>query len=116
MTRHTIKLVDTGEDFLCREDQHLLQGMQGYQIGKTMLETIPVGCRGGGCGICRIRILSGEYDSKKMSCKHITGEDHGQGIALACRIYPRSELSIEVVEIPSPQELCTAKGDVEVHE
>jgi ferredoxin len=106
--KYTIKLVDTGEDFFCREDQHLLQGMQNYQIGKAMLDTIPVGCRGGGCGICRIRILSGQFESKKMSCKHITGEDHERGIALACRIYPRSELSIAVLDPSSPEQLCAA--------
>ena len=109
--KHAIKLVDTQEDFFCREDQHLLQGMQNYQIGKAVLDTIPVGCRGGGCGVCRIRILSGQFESKKMSCKHITGEDRERGIALACRIYPRSELSIEVLDTSSPEKLCTVTGD-----
>lgn len=108
--KHTIKLVDTQEDFFCREDQHLLQGMQNYQIGKAMLDTIPVGCRGGGCGVCRIRILSGQFESKKMSCKHITGEDRERGIVLACRIYPRCDLRIEVLDTSSPQKPCAVAG------
>lgn len=97
MARYTIKLVDTGEEFFCREDQHLLQGMQAFQLGRKMLEAIPVGCRGGGCGICRIRIRGGEYEPKKMSRKHIPEEDQSGGIALACRIYPRGDLDIEVL-------------------
>ena len=84
--------------------------MQTYQIGQAVLATIPVGCRGGGCGVCRIRILSGQYESKKMSCKHVTGEDRERGIALACRIYPRGELRIEVLDTSSPQKLCAATG------
>jgi len=87
---------DTGEQFLCREEQHLLQGMQSFRMGVPLLEAIPVGCRGGGCGICRIRILTGRYESKKMSRKHISEDDQARGIVLACRIYPLSELKIEV--------------------
>jgi ferredoxin len=65
-----------------------------------MLEAIPVGCRGGGCGICRIRILEGDYEAKKMSRKHIPEQDQARGIVLACRVYPRSELAIEVLSLP----------------
>ena len=95
--KHTIRLVDTKEDFLCGEDQHLLQGMQTFRMGMKMLDTIPVGCRGGGCGVCRIRIVAGDYEDRKMSRKHIPENDQARGIVLACRIYPRSELSIEVL-------------------
>jgi ferredoxin len=101
--KHTITLVDTGERFHCREDQHLLQGMQSYQVGGPMLKVIPVGCRGGGCGVCRIRILSGEYEAKKMSRKHIPAAEQVEGLALACRIYPHSDLGIEVLPQPAHQ-------------
>jgi ferredoxin len=98
--KHRVSLVDTQQDFLCREDQHLLQGMQNFRLGVPMLEAIPVGCRGGGCGICRIRVLSGEYECLKMSRKHIPEEDQARGIVLACRIFPRSDLRIEVLSLP----------------
>jgi len=105
--KHTISLVDTGESFRRGEEQHLLQGMQTFQVGAPMLKVIPVGCRGGGCGICRIRIHSGEYEAKKMSRKHIPEADQAEGIALACRIYPRSELVIEVLPQPEhPEQPC----------
>lgn len=96
---HSINLVGTGKQFSCREDQYLLQGMQVCQFGKKMLEAIPVGCRGGGCGICRIRIISGEYEAKKMSCKHIPKANQAQGFALACCIYPRGDLDITVLPV-----------------
>ncbi len=101
--KHRVELVDTQQDFLCGEDQHLLQGMQNFRLGVPMLEAIPVGCRGGGCGICRIHVLSGEFESQKMSRKHIPEEDQARGIVLACRIYPRSDLQIEVLSLPDKQ-------------
>ena len=98
--KHKVKLVATGGEFFCPEEQHLLQGMQSFQMGLPMLKLIPVGCRGGGCGICRIRIAKGQYEAKKMSRKHITEEDQGRGVVLACRVNPRSDLLIEVLSPP----------------
>ena len=96
--RHIVTVDALGQGFVCAEDQHLLGGMRSFRLGMPMLEAIPVGCRGGGCGICRIRIrVGGEYVAKKMSKKHVSEEDHHNGIALACRIYPRSDLNIEVL-------------------
>ena len=99
--KHRVELVDTQQDFLCGEDQHLLQGMQNFRLGVPMLEAIPVGCRGGGCGICRIRVVTGDYETDKMSRKHVPEEDQARGIALACRVYPRSDLDIEVLSLPA---------------
>ncbi|TDG14061.1 2Fe-2S iron-sulfur cluster binding domain-containing protein [Seongchinamella unica] len=101
--KHTISLLDSGESFRCKEEQHLLQGMQTFQVGAPLLKVIPVGCRGGGCGICRVRVLSGSYEAKKMSIKHITEEDMVGGIVLACRVYPRDDLEVEVLTPPDSQ-------------
>ena len=101
--KYDVNVPGSGERFSCSEDQHLLQGMQTVHLGVPMLEAIPVGCRGGGCGICRIRVLAGEYEAKKMSRKHIAVADQERGIVLACRVYPRSELSIEVLPLPDSQ-------------
>jgi len=105
--KHLVTLADSGEQFACREDQYLLQGMQTFRVGVPMLDVIPVGCRGGGCGVCRIRVVSGEYEAKKMSRKHVTEPDQAEGVALACRVYPRSDLSVELLPLPelnnSPQ-------------
>ncbi len=95
--KHRIEVAGSGEQFRCSEEQHLLQGMQTARIGEPLLKVIPVGCRGGGCGVCRIRILSGEFEAKKMSRKHVTEEEQAAGIVLACRVFPRSALTIEVL-------------------
>ena len=102
--KHKVTLAETGEEFSCGEEQHLLQGMQTFRVGAPMLKVIPVGCRGGGCGVCRIRIVSGDYEAKKMSHKHVSEESQAEGVALACRVYPRSALQIELQPLPEPAE------------
>lgn len=61
---------------------------------------VPIGCRGGGCGVCRVKVSSGSYYTKKMSRKHISPSDEEHGIVLACRLIPLSDLTIQ----PAPVE------------
>lgn len=89
---HTITITDTGERYSCKETQHLLAGMM--QLGK---KGIPVGCRGGGCGVCKISILSGTYESKKMSRDRITEQEEEASTVLACRVFPRSDIRLQVI-------------------
>ena len=70
-----------------------------YGVGGRMRECIPVGCRGGGCGVCRIRVIDGEYELKKMSRKHVSETEQEQGVALACRVYPLGDMKIEVLAV-----------------
>jgi CDP-4-dehydro-6-deoxyglucose reductase len=56
---------------------------------------VRVGCRQGGCGACRIKVTRGTYVTDKMSRDHVTEDEEKQGFALACRVYPQSDLEIE---------------------
>ena len=93
----SIHVIDTGESFRCSEQQHLLQGMKTYRVGAPMLKVIPVGCRGGGCGVCRVRVLAGDYATGKMSRKHVSEQQQAQGVALACRVFPRTDLTVALL-------------------
>jgi ferredoxin len=76
--------------FHCSEDQSLLNAM--ISAGRC---GIKVGCRNGGCGICRVRITDGRYSSKKMTRSRISEGDEAEGIVLACRVFPSSDISLE---------------------
>lgn len=89
---YTIDVVNQHEQFACAPDKSLLTGMEQQQK-----KAIQVGCRGGGCGVCKIRILSGDFEAKKMSIKHVTEGDAANGIALSCRVFPRSNMAIEAI-------------------
>lgn len=91
MAPHTITITNTGEEYSCKETQHLLAGM--LQLGK---KGIPVGCRGGACGVCKISVLNGVYESKKMSRDRVTQKEERAGTVLACRVFPRSDIRLQV--------------------
>ena len=89
---HKVLIEDTQEEYRCREDQHLLAGMEA--LGR---KGIPVGCRGGGCGVCKIVITSGQYTKRVMSRDHVTVEEEAEGCVLACRVKPQSDITLKVV-------------------
>lgn len=86
---YKITVENKDDEFDCPPEKSLLSGME-----QQAKKAIAVGCRGGGCGFCKIRILSGEYDTKKMSIKFVTHEEQQQGFALSCRVFPRSDMNI----------------------
>ena len=47
---------------------------------------VQVGCRGGGCGVCRVQVVEGDYRCKRMSRRFVTEHDEREGYALACRM------------------------------
>ena len=108
-SRCVITETESGKQFRCDVDQHLLQGMTRYGVGGSMRECIPVGCRGGGCGVCRIRVIEGEYESKKMSRKHVSEKEQAQSVALACRVYPLGDMRIEVLAAVPKIAVASAK-------
>lgn len=89
---HTIHLSETGESFECKPYEMVLAAMA--RMGK---KGIPVGCRSGGCGVCKVHIQSGEYAKGKMSRAHVTEEEEQAGFVLACRCQPLSDLELRVV-------------------
>ena len=87
-----LEMTHAGNDqpFACREGQSLLTAM--IEAGRT---GIKVGCRNGGCGVCRVQVTAGNYDCQKMTRSRISEQDEAQGIVLACRILPSSNLTFE---------------------
>ena len=88
----TVDIPDLGERFVCKPQESLLNAMA--RLGK---KGIPIGCRNGGCGVCKVHIREGEYVNGKMSRAHVTEQEESEGLVLACRCQPLSNLSIEVV-------------------
>jgi ferredoxin len=87
-----ICIEDSGESFACAPSQDVLQGME--RRGK---KGIVVGCRGGGCGVCKVQVKAGRYRIDKMSRACVTADEEADGIALACRLYPEDDLQIRVL-------------------
>ena len=92
-TRHEVHIANTGEAYGCTESRSLLEGMEALSR-----RGIPVGCRGGGCGVCKVRIATGTVQVLKMSRCHVSVEEEAAGVVLACRAYPRSDVRLEAVD------------------
>ena len=89
---YLITIDNTGEMFRCKEDMHVLEAME-----RAMCRGIPVGCRNGGCGACKVRITVGDYVTRKMNRAVVNATEELQGYALACKAYPRSDLKVTAV-------------------
>lgn len=90
--RFAVRIEDTGETYRCADTRSLLEGMEA--LGR---KGIPVGCRNGGCGVCKVQIRDGRYASRVMSRDHVSEEDERCGRVLACRVRPCSDLSLSVI-------------------
>jgi ferredoxin len=92
----TIRVVGGGAPFECDDETPLLVAM-----ARQALAEIPVGCRRGGCGVCKVRVVEGRYRSAKMSRAHVSVEEQKDGWVLACRITPETDLVIERPKTPA---------------
>jgi len=90
--RHEVLIADTGETYRCADTRSLLEGMEA--LGR---HGIPVGCRNGGCGVCKVHVASGTYVARVMSRDHVSEEDEAAGRVLACRVRPTSAISLHVI-------------------
>ena len=88
--KHRILVKDTGVAFDCDEGVPVLHAMIHNGQGP-----VKHGCCGGGCGVCKVQIISGDFFMfKPMSAAHINEADKKQGRALLCCIQPRSDMLI----------------------
>lgn len=78
--------------FPCAEDTNVLRAMEC--LGRR---GIPVGCRGGGCGVCKVRVVEGRYRTEKMSRNCVSEAEEADGYALSCKLYAHEDLRLQVV-------------------
>lgn len=90
--KYKISFENEEKDFLCRDDESISHAMMRIDNKHPI-----VGCRGGGCGICKIEILNGEYTLGRMSKAVVSDYEIGKGYALACRTYPNSDLVVKFI-------------------
>lgn len=88
-----------------------LERAQGFGKLKGLPRKLPVGCRRGGCGICRARIVAGQYRQDPMSRAHISEEDEAEGVVLSCAIYPTSDLCLRF-ETPQLKKSISEMTDI----
>ena len=88
---HEIRVEGVDRVFVCREGQSVLAALS--PIHRLSIDS---GCRGGGCGVCKVEILEGQCEMGPMSAAHVTEEDRARGVGLSCRMVPTSNLTLRV--------------------
>lgn len=89
---HRVTIDSTGEVFRCGEDVHVLEAME-----QACCHGIPVGCRNGGCGACKVLVTAGSYQTRKMNRAVLSAAEEAEGRVLACKTYPRSDIVVHVL-------------------
>ncbi|WP_146101750.1 2Fe-2S iron-sulfur cluster-binding protein [Rhodopila globiformis] len=101
-TVHRIRVPGTDIDVPCRPQQNVLDAFER----RGLCRDIRIGCRNGGCGVCRVQVLEGTVRADRMGANHVTADERLAGYALACRIYPESDLLIAA----APRNPCATRA------
>ncbi len=88
-----VTIAETGETFLNDPSQSILESMR--RLGKR---GVPVGCRSGGCSVCKIEVVEGGWrQCRPMSREYISDEDLTAGRVLACCVAPTKNMTLRVI-------------------
>ncbi len=68
---------------------------------------IPLDCRDGACGTCKVFSEAGEYDGGDYIEDALTDDEAAEGYALACQMKPQTDL---VLRIAASSDVCKVKG------
>ncbi len=92
MRAYKITLHPDGYQIMCQEGETVLSALlrNGFQVF--------YGCRGGGCGTCKMRLSSGSVNYGRCSKAVLTDEEKVQGYFLSCQALPCSDLEIWITE------------------
>jgi CDP-4-dehydro-6-deoxyglucose reductase len=80
-------------------DQSLLDAAFGASLN------LPHSCKGGNCGSCRARLLQGEIYYPNGAPLGLSEAEAAEGFVLMCQARARSDLTIEVPQISTPDRI-----------
>ncbi|HLW72091.1 MAG TPA: 2Fe-2S iron-sulfur cluster-binding protein [Candidatus Binataceae bacterium] len=83
-----VTLQPAGRSFDCLESETILDA--AFREGLRL----PHGCRSGGCGSCKARLIEGEVDDSQASLSALMDYERAAGMTLLCSSYPESDVEI----------------------
>ena len=87
---YTVRLHPGEDTVACDPDETVLAAI--LRSGASVV----FGCRGGGCGICRMRLLSGAVEHGRCSAAVLPEEDRRGGAFLSCQARPVGDITVEL--------------------
>jgi CDP-4-dehydro-6-deoxyglucose reductase len=89
---YTITLLPMGEVLPCSSEETVLSAI--LHSGARVF----FGCTGGGCGVCKMRLISGHLDYGRYSAAVLSEKQRREGFFLSCQAMPVSDLTIQLTE------------------
>jgi ferredoxin len=86
----TIKI--NGQSFHCPETMTIVEA------AKIQTARVPYGCIGGGCGICKGKVVEGQYKLEDWAKNALSDEEIKDGLVFFCQTYPLSDLQLELIK------------------
>src|SRR5499425_1091721 len=87
---YAITLSPMGAIVSCQAEETVLAAILGSGVSVTF------GCRGGGCGTCKMRAISGRVEHGRCSAAVLSEEERASGWFLSCQARPLADLTIEL--------------------
>ena len=88
-----VTILPEGVRVEAREDENLLVALARAGL------TYRIGCRRGGCGVCKLHLILGEVRYERpVADSVLTDEERVEGICLSCRAVPITNVVIELQE------------------
>ncbi len=85
----TVTVRPTGEVIHLDADETVLGGLYNAGFAYT------VGCRRGGCGVCKVDLVAGEVTyNRPIAANVLTDEERAGGTCLTCRAVPNGDVTI----------------------
>lgn len=81
---------DNHQTFFGENGESLLDTLQKHNV------KIPFACRGGGCGLCKVKIEAGEFERGPSSKEVLPDKEREMNYTLACKTYPKSEIKVRI--------------------
>lgn len=105
----TVRIEPSGHQFQVAADESILTAAlrNGYAF--------PYGCRNGGCGSCKGKLLKGTLNYATDRLPALSQEDVERGLALFCQAQATSDLVLEVKEIGETDDLVIKIMPTKVH-
>ena len=86
----TITLNPVGDTVPCNLEETVLGAI--LRSGASVM----FGCRGGGCGTCKMRVISGQVEHGRCSAAVLQEEEKASGWFLSCQARALTDLTIEL--------------------
>ncbi|WP_232796597.1 2Fe-2S iron-sulfur cluster-binding protein [Kyrpidia spormannii] len=90
---YRIMVFEEGREFTCKHEQDVLEAAIAQGV-----RSVKRGCRGGGCGLCKVQVVEGSYELGKSSVAVLPEDERQRGFVLACKTTPKSDLVIRLTK------------------